>query len=167
MKVNPAEIKEISDIGTLNGKPVKLLKFKGGYQMAMGFDQGKEIESILAAGSHGAIVKFNLEKQYMGYRPNLMKSEGEASPIVNKHSTYLSDDLLKSGHDIYSIQNGTKVEFQLTKHDVKIGNMKAELENGGLSIKESNVSKQFANAFAGAVAEKSLMCGTSKVSLKG
>lgn len=167
MKINPNEVKSIDDIGMLNGKPVKLLKFKGGYNLIMGFEPGKEIESVLSAGSHAAIAKFNLEKQYMNYRPNLTKSEHEIAPVVSKHSAHLSEDLLKSGHDIYSIQNGPNIEFQLTKHDVKIGNLKAELINGCLSVKEFNTDVQFAKAFTGAVAEKALMCGTDKVSIKG
>lgn len=61
MNITPNEISEIEEIGTMNGLPVKLLTTKGGFRIAVGRNQGKQVDEALAAGSHPAIVKYNLE----------------------------------------------------------------------------------------------------------
>lgn len=168
MNITPNEIESIEDVGMMNGAPVKLLRTKGGFHIAVGRANGKMIDEALAAGSHPAIVKYNLEKQYTSFQPAMMKSEISLNPaVVTKHSHYLSDDLKKSGHDVYSIQSGTNIEFQITKHDVKIGNVQATLEKDAIVVKSMNVSKEFSHALAGATTEKALSCGAAKVRIQG
>lgn len=168
MKITPNEIESIEEVGMMNGAPVRMLRTKGGFHIAVGRQNGKMIEEALAAGSHSAIVKYNLEKQYTGFQPALMKSEVSMSPaVVTKHSHYLSDDLQKSGHDVYSIQSGTHIEFQITKHDVKIGTVQTTLEKDALVVNDIKVSKEFSHALAGATTEKALSCGAAKVRIQG
>lgn len=169
MQITPNEIESIEDAGLMNGQPVKLLRTKGGFWIAVGTLNGKKREEALAAGSHPAIVKYNLEKQYPGFRPAMMKSEASLNPsIVTKHSHFLSEDLLKSGHDVYSVQTGQNIEFQITKQDVKVGSVVGVLTGNALMMdSEMNVSKEFSQALAGAVAEKALSCGAGKVKIQG
>ena len=169
MQIAPNEIESIEDVGMLNGAPVKILRTKGGFHIAVGRQNGKQIDEALAAGSHPAIVKYNLEKQYVGYQPSLMKSEGSLNPaIVTKHSHYLSEDLKKSGHDVYSVQSGQNIEFQITKQDVKIGSATGVLRGDSLMLEQKmDMPKEFSHALAGATAEKALACGAGKVRIQG
>ena len=114
MQITPEEIESVEEIGTLDGNKVRLLKTRGGWFCATGRKKGSLQDEALAAGSHGAIVKFNLEKQNPGYQPTLMKSESLLNPtIVMDHSHLLDLDLIKSGHDIYSIQTYEKIRLRV------------------------------------------------------
>lgn len=168
MQITPNEIESIEEAGMLDGSPVKLLRTKGGFWIATGRTRGKMQDEALAAGSHSAIVKYNLEKQYPGFQPAMMKSEISLNPaVVVKHTHFLSEDLQKSGHDIYSIQSGTKIEFQITKHDIKIGEVQATLDKDAILINDIKSTKEFAHALAGATTEKALSCGAAKVKIQG
>lgn len=169
MKITPQEIDNIEEIGMLDGSPVKLLRTKGGFHIATGKSKNKQIEEALAAGSHPAIVKYNLEKQYPGFQPILLKSENTTvNSVVSNHSNHLSEELKKSGHDIYSVQTGKNIEFQITKQDVRIGNAVGVLKDNSLTVlRDINIPKEFSSALAGAIAEKAIACGTSKVEIQG
>lgn len=168
MQITANEIDSIEEAGMMNGNAVKLLRTKGGFYIAVGTPHGKMREEALAAGSHPAIVKHNLEKMYPGFQPMLMKSETSIAPtIVTKHSHFLSEDLKKSGHDVYSVQSGTNIEFQVTKHDIKIGSIQATLEKDAIVVNDMKVSKEFSHALAGATTEKAIACGAAKVRIQG
>lgn len=158
MRITPEEIDKVEEAGTMNGGPVKLIRTKGGFWIAIGRKKGKNSEEALTAGSHSAIVKYNMEKQFPDFQPNLMKSEGAVEAIVNKHSHYLSDDLKKSGHDIYSIQTGDSVEFHITHGNSQIAKVTGSLDKSHLYITELSIPKQFAAAMAGATVEKAVSC---------
>ncbi len=162
MNLTPDEVDTVEDAGTLHGNPVKLLRTKGGFWMAIGRQRGKAREEALAAGSHPAIVKYNLEKQFPDFQPAMMKSELLSSSVkVEKHSHFLSDALRKSGHDIYSVHNGDKIEFQITKHNVKIHSVDTAIDKGAIVFDSMSFGKEFTRALAGATAEKALECGVN------
>lgn len=164
MDITPNEIDSIEDIGLLHQNPVKMIRTKGGFHIAVGRPRGKMKDEALAAGSHPAIVKYNLEKQFVDFQPAMMKNEQSINPaVVNKYSDKLNEDLKKNGHDIYSIQNGAFIEFQITKQGIRIGSAKANLEKGEMVISEIDIPKEFANVLASVAVEKALSCGTSKV----
>jgi len=168
MQITPNEIDSIEDVGMMNGFAVKLLRTKGGFHIAVGRNAGKAMDEALAAGSHPAIVKYNLEKQYAAFQPAMMKSEVSMSPaVVVNHSHFLSEDLKKSGHDVYSVQSGTNIEFQITKHDVRVGSIQTTLEKDSLVVNKMDMSKEFSHALAGATTEKALACGAAKVRIQG
>lgn len=168
MQINASEIESIEEAGELDKSPVKMLRTKGGFWIAVGKPKGKHKDEALAAGSHPAIVKFNLEKQYPNFLPTMMKSETILNPaVVSKHSRFLSEELLKSGHDVYSVQTGSNVEFQVTKYDVKVGTVSATLESDAMVVKKMNITEEFSHALAGATAEKALSCGVGKVRIQG
>lgn len=158
MQITPDEIDRIEEAGSMNGGPVKLVRTKGGFWIAIGRKKGKNSEEALTAGSHSAIVKYNMEKQFPDYQPSLMKSEGAVQPIVNKHSHFLSDDLQKSGHDIFSIQTGPSVEFHITHGHSQLAKVNGTLDNGHLCILDLSIPKKFAAAMAGATVEKAISC---------
>lgn len=158
MKLTSNDILTVHEIGTINKNPVKLLRTKGGYWIAVGRKKGSVSEEPLGAGSHSAIVKFNLEKQYPDFEPVLVKSESGFEPIVEKHSHFLNEDLKKSGHDIYSIQTGNDVEFQITKNNLKISGVNGKIDIDYLSLNNLSIPKQFTKALAGATVQKAVSC---------
>lgn len=163
MQIKPQEIHSIEDAGTLDNSPVKMIRTKGGFYIAVGKTKGKAQEEALAAGSHPAIVKYNVEKQYPQFQPAMMKSESMVDPVVDKHSHFLSQDLRKSGHDIYSIQNGPSIDFHITKQNFKIAHIKGILLDDEMVLKNLNTPKEFIKALAGATTGKAIACGAKKI----
>jgi hypothetical protein len=160
MQLTPNEIDSVEDMGVLDGNPIKLLRTKGGFFMAIGKPRGKYRDEALAAGSHPAIVKYNLERAYPNFQPAMMKSELLSdNSKVERHSHFLSDSLRKSGHDVYSVQNGDRVEFQITKQNTKLYSVESQLKDGALTFDKMKIGKEFTRALAGATAEKALQCG--------
>ncbi len=164
MNLTPNEIDSVEDAGMMNQRPVKMIRTKGGFWIAVGHRKGSIEQEALAAGSHPAIVKYNLEKQYPEFQPSMMKSENYNSMAkVEKHSHFLSDELRKSGHDIFSIQGDNSIEFQITKQNAQIHSVVGTMENKELVIRSMNISKQFTRALAGATTEKALELGLGKI----
>jgi hypothetical protein len=159
MQITPNEIASIEEAGTLNNAPVKLIRTKGGFWIAVGRPKGKFREEALAAGSHPAIVKFNLEKEHPDFQPSMMKSENFSDGLlVEKHSHFLSDDLRKSGYDIYSVQDGSLVNFHITKYGLNLNTTSAELSKEYLTVKELDLTAPFVKALAAATVEKAIGC---------
>lgn len=159
MNLQPADIDVVEDAGILDGQPVKLARTKGGFWMAI--HKGK----VLAGGSHPAIVKHSISKMHNNFQPVMCKSEGFEDAIVDQHSHFLSDDLRKSGHDIYSIQTGQNLEFQITKNNLKLASISGSLKNDSLSIDEIKFPKEFKSAMAEATIEKALDCKMKKINV--
>ena len=159
MQITPNEISSIEDAGILNGSPVKLIRTKGGFWIATGKPKGEYREKAIAAGSHPAIVRFNIEKQFPDFQPSMMKSENFSdTSVVEKHSHFLSDDLRKSGYDIFSIQDGDSVVFHVTKHNLKIGSVNGLIDNSFLILSNLEIPKAFSRGMAGASCEKAVSC---------
>jgi hypothetical protein len=158
MQLKPSDIERVEEIGSLDGNKVSLLRTKGGFWIALGKKRNKNIEEALAAGSHPAIVKYNLEKQFSGFQPAMNKSEHGIEPIVSKHSHYLGEDQRKSGHDIFSIQTGNVIEFQITKQNSALATVNGNIDSDNLSINDLNIPKEFTKAMAGATLEKAIAC---------
>lgn len=160
MQITPNEVDTVEDAGMIDGSPVKLIRTKGGFWIATGKPRGKFKEEAIAAGSHPAIVRYQLEKQYPTFQPIMQKSENLADLAkVEKHSHYLSDSLRKSGHDIFSIQTPGKIEFQITKQNVTLHSVESQLKDGSMVFGKIGIGKEFTRALAGATAEKAVQCG--------
>lgn len=167
MQISPQEIDAVEEAGMLDESPVKLVRTKGGFWIAIGKPKGKMREEAIAAGSHPAIVKWNIEKQYPGFQPSLMKSEHFSdNTVVEKHSHFLSDSLRKSGHDLYSVQVDNNIDFHITRHQVRISTVNSKLEDGKIVFRDVTCGKEFARALAGATVEKSSSCGVSKIKIE-
>lgn len=166
MNINSSEIDLIEEAGLLHGNSVKLIRTKGGFWIAVTKLKNKPKEEAIAAGSHPAIVRFNLEKNYPEFQPAMMKSElVQPEAIVDRHSHFLSEELRKSGHDIYSIQNGNEISFVITKQNLKVDSVDSFIDSDVLNIKELNISKKFTRALAGAATEKALASGAKKIKI--
>lgn len=164
MQISPSEIDTMEEIGNLNGSPVKLIRTKGGFWICLGRKPNRDRDEAIAAGSHPAIVKYNLQKQYPEFQPSMRKSETfQDASVVEKHSHFLSVPQRDAGYDVYSVQTKNKIEFQITKIQSRVHSVEATLVKSELIFKDITVSKDFARALAGATAEKAQSCGITKM----
>jgi len=119
--IRPSEIKSVEEIGTLENAPVKMIRTSGGLWVATGKPKGRREEEALAAGSHPAIVKHNLEKMYgQSYQAHFQKSEGAIEPKVVDYSSKLEKTLLDKGYSLFSVQTDTAIDFVLSKSGVEV-----------------------------------------------
>ena len=161
LNIRPEDIDTIDDAGVLNGQPVKLARTRGGYWM--GIVNGK----VVSGGSHPAIVKHAIHKMFPDFQPALCKSENAGmDAIVDKHSHFLSDELRKSGHDIYSIQEGSNIEFQVTKHNIKVAGFNGSLLDNDLHLEDISFPEEFKKSLAAATTEKAIACKTKAIKIK-
>ena len=166
MKILENEIASVEPFGMLNGKVVNLVKTRGGLNLATTLN-AKNQEDVLGAASHQAILAYTLEQRFSDFQPMLMKSEGLSIPNAESHSHFLADDLRKSGHDIYSVQNGNNVDFYITNQNVKVGLAKATISNNALTVESSdNFNHKFVPSLSAAVSEKALSIGLKNVRFK-
>jgi hypothetical protein len=159
MKILENEIASTEPFGMIDGKEVKLVRTKGGLNLAT---MGNE---VLGAASHQAILCYSIEQRYPKFQPMIMKSEG-LKLAAESHSHFLTDDLRKSGHDIFSVQNGDVVDFYITKQSIKIGMAKGSLDSDKLVINSIDAPKEFLPGLSGAVAEKVLSSGLKGMKVK-
>jgi len=164
MKISESDIASKELFGMLDGKPVNLLRTKGGLNLAVKTGSKGEDE-VIGAASHQAILCYNVEQRFPAFQPAIMKSE-RPNFEADKHSHFLTDDLRKSGHDIYSVQDGMGVEFFVTKENVRVGSAKAVIIGDLLLVKSLDTSKEFVNSLSGAVSEKALSVGLKGVRVK-
>ena len=156
MKISENDIASSEPFGMLDGKPVNLIRTKGGLNLATMDNQ------VLGAASHQAILCYTIEQRFPNFQPMIMKSEGLKLAAEN-HSHFLTDSLRKSGHDIYSVQNGNDIEFFVTKQSIKVGSAKASISEGKLMISFLETPNEFVSALSGAVSEKALGCSLTGV----
>ena len=161
MNIRPEDIDTIEDAGILDGQPVKLIRTRGGFWMSI--INGK----VVAGGSHPAIVKHSVSKMFPNFQAALCKSENAGmDAIVDKHSHFLSDDLRKSGHDIYSIQENDAIEFQVTKHNIKVSGINGSMVEGSLSLEAIDFPEEFKKSLAAATTEKALSVKAKTIRIK-
>lgn len=160
MKIEEDQIASKEPFGVMDGKQVSLIRLKGGLNLATKVGAKGE-EEVLGAASHQAILAYTLESRYPSFQPAIMKSEG-LKLQAESHSHFLSDDLRKSGHDIFSIRDGNNVDFYVTKQNIKVGSANGSIQDNCLTINSLSVSKDFITAFSGAVSEKALSSGLKK-----
>lgn len=131
MDIKEDEIKEINKLGKLNGDEVKLVTLKGGFHIGIGKkSEDSKKDTILAVGSHPALVSYQISKKYDNFEQILNKSEGEVAAQVIDYSKNLSS-LQKNilGLDIYAVKSNDKVGFKVTKHNFEIFSIEAS-QNG-------------------------------------
>lgn len=136
IELKPSEISSVDSIGNLDGEDVKLVRTLGGLYVAVGKPRGKNKEEVLSAGSHPAIVRFNIEKSFKGFQPSLMKSEAGMEPMVATMSHLLPSDMFKGSYDIYVVKNNLDFEVMLTKNHIEVINYKASVSGDDLVVQK-------------------------------
>jgi hypothetical protein len=164
MKILENDIASIEPFGMMDGKPVNLVRTRGGLNLATRVSPKGE-EEVLGAASHQAILCYTIEQRYPSFQPAIMKSEG-LKLTADSHSHFLTDDLRKSGHDIYSVQNGTEINFYITKQNIKVGSVNGSIQDGYLVVDPPGILREHMRALSSAISEKSLSSGLKGVKVK-
>lgn len=164
MKIHENDIASIEPFGMMDGKQVNLVRTKGGLNLATTSDKSGQ-DTVLGAASHQAILSYTIEQRFPSFQPMIMKSEG-LKLNAESHSHFLSDDLRKSGHDIYSIQNGNDIDFFITKQNIKVACANGSIKDSYLQIKASTILKEYVNAISSAISEKALSSGLKGVKVQ-
>jgi hypothetical protein len=141
MDIKEDEIKEIKNLGTLNGSKVKLITLKGGFHIGVGVKDKKNKKSeILAVGSHPAIVSHQICSKFNSkFEQTMAKNESDAMPSIEQYCHNLkSSDINVLGLDIYALKKNEKVEFKLTKHNFEIFNIKATELNDEIVLESTD-----------------------------
>lgn len=126
-----SDIDTIEEIGQLHGRPIKLIRTLGGFYIAVGYPNGSE--EALAAGSHPAIVKFNLKKKYSNIHFHFHKHEHTPEAIVVDYTDKLPKRFEKKGFNLYSVTLLNKKEFFLNRYGTEL--LKLELDGNKVSVK--------------------------------
>jgi hypothetical protein len=138
IEIKPSEIESVDSIGELDGEQVKLVKTRGGLYIAVGRPRGKKKEEVIAAGSHPAIVKYNIEKSFAEFQPAMMKSEAGEESIVAGMSDLLPANMRKSGYDLYVLRKSNAVDFVLTQSQIEVINFPGHLTDSDLVLFKSD-----------------------------
>ena len=140
MELKPSEIIEVDSLGVLDGEDVKIVKTVGGLYIAVGKPRGKKQEEVLAAGSHPAIVRFNVEKAYTTFQPSLMKSEmmGETEEVV-EFTDFLPQDMINKNYDLYALKKNEEFDFVLTKDKIQILSYASSFSDDSMIISKPDV----------------------------
>lgn len=142
MDIRPEEIKSIKSIGTLNGDEVKLIHLHGGFNVAIG-KKNKEAKKAeaLAAGSHPAIVSFQLEKEFKkDFAPAIHKSEISQLEKVECYNNVVSNDLVTKGIEVYTLSKDHVIDFVVTNQGIDLGVCRTRVEGDVLKIYDTNVT---------------------------
>jgi len=130
MDIFPSEIDTVSVIGDMDGEPVKMVKTIGGLYMAVSKKNKKD--AVLGAGSHAAIVSYNIKKANPSIKLSLMKSEGYSSAVVHDLTSLLSLSDRQKGYDLFKIEENGKTTISLSKFASEKGSVELSEENGHL-----------------------------------
>jgi hypothetical protein len=134
--ISPKEIKSIEPAGVLDGEPCQLITTIGGLWVMAGKTKGGKPQA-LAAGSHPAIVKYNVLKQYgPRYQPALMKSEVEPEPIVHDLTqTHMSKNNAHKGFKLFTVCHADRVECVVMNKNEEVCVQVALIKADSLEIK--------------------------------
>lgn len=173
MEIKPSEIDKVEHIGQLDGGPVRMIRTSGGFYVAVGRPKGKKKDEALAAGSHPAIVKYNVEKAHSDFQPILAKSESflpEAK--VTGFSELLPKNMRDKGYDLLMLEKNEEASFVLTKFGNEVNSYPTKTGEDSITIYKSEkpISQEilgFSRAVAAAAAAKALNEGKTFVEHDG
>ena len=174
MEIKPNEVEEVKVIGKLNGDDVKLVKTHGGFHIAMGKKDKKSNKAeALAAGSHQALVAYQIEKMHgQDFEPTMFKSEAERLPKVEDKSDMLPDMAKNAGLEVYILSKFNHVDFVICKNNVELAKYETEHSGQEMTVKDysfrSSLSpnKFVSQVLAKAIDEKMKELGLTKVNQK-
>lgn len=135
MTINPNEIDTVETIGEMDGEPVEMARLIGGLYVVTGKAKGKNKAEVLSAASHGAIARYQVEKNFQNFRPSLQKSE-RFEPQVIGLTELLPQALQLKGHDLHLIKNEVNMDFIVTKHGIEVNKVSATFADDSLVLQK-------------------------------
>jgi hypothetical protein len=164
IKASELDTSEMENIGELDDSSVKLVRTLGGLYLAVGKPKGKKQDEVLAAGSHRAIVKYNVQKNFQSFRPVLEKSEGLKEEVFGL-SEKLPRTLRDKGYDLYRLEKSSSVEIHVTKHGIDIASLGLENKDSLLEVQlnSGKIPEGVGKAIAESAAEFAVNNGLDSV----
>lgn len=138
IEIKESEIDSVDSIGDLSGEQVKLVKTKGGLYIAIGRPRGKKKDEVIAAGSHPAIVRYNIEKSFAEFQPSMMKSEIFERSAVSGMTDLLPLNMRNKGYDLYVIKKSNEVDFVITKSQIEVVKYQGHLVDSDLIVMKTD-----------------------------
>ena len=171
MEIKPNEVEEVKVIGKLYGDDVKIVRTCGGFNVAMGKKEKKSRKAdALAAGSHAALVSYQIEKMYgKDFEPCIYKSESEQPPKVEDKTEFLPDMMKNAGIEMYVVSNFNKLDFMVVKNGIELAKCETEYVGSDLIIKKQtqresiSPNKTLAKMFANVLESKMKELNIKKV----
>ena len=143
MDIRPDEVESVKTIGELNGQDVKLIKVYGGFNIAVGTKKkGKKKPEVLAAGSHPALVTYQLTKEFTDdFKPAMCKSEAEIMPSVEEKTIELTKNLTSCGFEAHILSKNNELNFIISRFGLNIVKYDAEVSSDQLYFKSRKLLK--------------------------
>ena len=137
MQIKPNEVKEVKVIGRLNGDDVKAVITDGGFNVAMGKkEKNSKSADALAAGSHLALVQYQLERTYgSDFQPSMFKSESDQLADVEEKTSTLPTEAQNAGIELFILNKSNNLDFIMCKHGLEIAKYETEHNADELVIK--------------------------------
>lgn len=168
MEIKPNEVEEVKVIGKLHGDDVKIIRTYGGFNIAMGKkEKNSRKADALAAGSHQALVAYQIEKMYgKDFEPAIFKSESEQMPKVEDKTPQLPDIMKNAGIEMYVVSKFNNLDFVMVKNGVELAKCETEARGTDLILKKQSqrdsispnksLAQIFASAFESEMKKKGL-----------
>lgn len=174
MEIKPNEVEEVKVIGKLHDDDVKLVKTKGGFYVAVGKKKKESNKAdALAAGSHQALVAYQVEKMHgNSFQPVMSKSESDKLPKVEDMTEILPDQAQNSGLELFVLEKYNHIDFIFCKHNIELAKYETFHEESTLKIKNYNFkgfispNKFVSEAIAYAMQKKMKDLGIDKIERK-
>lgn len=159
MEIKPNEVEEVKVIGRLNGDDVKMVKTQGGFHIAMGKKDKKSNKAeALAAGSHQALVAYQIEKMHgQDFEPTMYKSEAEQLPKVEDKTSLLPDMAKNAGLEVYVLSKFNHIDFIICKNNVELAKYETEYSGQEMTVKDYSFRSSLSpNKFVSQVLAKTI-----------
>lgn len=143
MQIKPEEVEEVKVIGRLYGDDVKMVKTKGGFHIAMGKkERNSRKADALAAGSHAALVSYQLEKMHgHDFEPAIFKSEADQLPEVEDKTDILPKEAQNAGIELFILNKSNNLDFVMCKHGLELAKYETEYTADELIVKNYSFRK--------------------------
>jgi len=174
MNIKPEEVEEVKVVGRLHDDDVKIVRTKGGFNVAIGKkERNSRKADALAAGSHPGIVAYQIEKMYGAeFQPAIFKSEKDALHKVEDKTENLPETAKNAGLELYVLSKANSYDFMLCKHGLELAKYETTHQDNELVINSYNFRKSISpNKFvtqtlADTINEKAKEIGASKIRKK-
>lgn len=139
--IRPEEVDSIESIGELNGSDVKVIRTIGGFYAATSKGANGR-DSVLAGGSHPALVRHQLVKKFgNSFRPSLLKSENsQVQAQVFEKNTFLSEKDKNGGFSIAAVVQGLDITMSVDYMGANVLTQKALAKHDSVEIQDLQVS---------------------------
>lgn len=131
--IKESDIASIDECGMLDDSPVQMIRTTGGLWLMVGKPK-KGSDTVLAAASHPAIARHQASKQFSGFKPHMMKSEGEIEVEVQDLTKSLTKEIQAEGYELYKMEENGTTSFTVSRNEIELSKFEVSKGVGCLKI---------------------------------